>query len=144
MKRIGLALLMMLFAFGCGQQDPKRSFERFASKYLTELQKVFNEEASTIAGERNETQPNTFLPGETHYDVRKTDSLYHPYEGSLTFSYLIKGRLSSKQTLGLRLSYEQGKWVPTTYFDPKDGASSEIGPVEHCKTLWDAYQRVKQ
>jgi len=153
MKAALVSLVLAVLCAGCGQQsgsgiriggsDPKTTFERFAPQFLSELQKVYNETWNAEPPSDRDKQQNQILNQEALYDVRKTDSLVHPYEGIITLSYVYESKFGfkNKMTWELHFGYDNGKWVPTTTFYPKDGTSGRIGSNDSWSKAW---QRVQQ
>lgn len=149
-----IALGLAILCAGCGQQsgsgfslgqpDPKTSFERFAPQFLAELQKYETKKWNSESPDDRHTKPNEILRNEALYDVRKTDSLVHPYEGIITYINILYPTLIPpiKMTWELHFGFDNGKWTPTTYFYAKDGSSGRID--SNSESWWTAYQQVQQ
>jgi hypothetical protein len=152
MKRLALLTLVTLSLVGCnqkgGQHAARTSFEQFVPRFLAALDQVYEEEWNASPANQRFAKPEKLIMRETLYDVRTTDSLVHPYEASITYTYTVFGGPYGhfEMTSVARFGYEEGKWVPTTWFFPKDGTSGRI--ARNVKgdygTIWIAYQKVTQ
>jgi hypothetical protein len=99
------------------EKDARASFEAFVQEYLSKTQAKWDEKEKA----EEKTDPNfvsrqKLIPSKTLYDVRKSNSLVTPYEGTIHFFWtheiVRSGNPGDPSILDVseNFGYHDGKW----------------------------------
>lgn len=151
-----LVLVLGIIAItGCGekpvvqdsiisQPDPKSSFESLIDRYIDSLQTLMHDEHAALPPHKQVEKTADLIHMSTiSYDVRKTDSLVTPYEGTLSLTYSFKFQVFSGIPMTpMNISYvlifgfRDGSWEPRSVIK----GNGEVIPFDQRRgILYKAY-----